>query len=62
MGSNILEEIVEERDLRAVIHNTLKGNKPCAKAVNAANSIAGMISRTFICKNKEIILLYKAVV
>ena len=39
-----------ERDLGAVIDESLNYNRQCAKAVLSANSIMGIINRTCSCK------------
>jgi ribonuclease P/MRP protein subunit RPP40 len=63
LQSNKLCDVKEERDLGVMIHNSLKSSKQCVKAANAANATLGMIKRTFMCKDKDIILkLYKSVV
>ena len=54
-----LNEVDEERDLWVIMQSTLK----CAKVVKSANATLGVINRTFMCINKEvIILLYKTLV
>ena len=46
-----------------IIDKSLKSSRQCAKAAAAANAVLGMIRRTFLCKDKEIILqLYKSLV
>ena len=61
-GSN-LESITEERDLGILIHNSLKVEKQCMKAANAANQMLGMIKRSFTFHEKDVILsLYKTLV
>ena len=63
LGSNKLCEVKEERDLGVIIHNSLKSSNQCVKAANAANATLGMIKRTFMCKNKDIMMkLYKSIV
>ena len=58
-----LEEINEERDLGIIMQNDLKCTKQCAKAVNTANKLLGMIKRNFSNLNQQIVLsLYKTLV
>ena len=53
----------EERDLGLITGKTLQPSKQCAKAAGAANAVLGMIKRTFMCKNKQLILqLYKSLI
>jgi len=63
MGGKELSEVTEERDLGVIVSKDLKVGNQCAKAASKGNQILGMISRTFECKNKEIMLhLYKSLV
>ena len=63
LGGRNLESVHEEKDLGVIIQDNLKISKRCSKAVNSANRILGMISRTFVYKEKEVILqLYKSFV
>ena len=63
MNGNILESVVEEKDLGVVFQNNLKWDKQCAKAVNTANRILGMIKGNFVFLNREnFLLLYKSLV
>jgi hypothetical protein len=58
-----LEVIKEEKDLGVIISSNFKVGKQCAKAANKGNQILGLIKRTFILKEKNVILsLYKALV
>ena len=58
-----LEVTKEERDLGVIMQNDLKCRLQCIKAVNTANKVLGMIRRSFVCKDREIILhLYKSLV
>ena len=53
----------EERDLGVIIQNDLKCTQKCINVVNTANKVLGMIRRSFMCKDREIILqLYKSLV
>jgi len=63
MGNNMLVAVTEERDLGVIIHKSLKSSSQCVKAVKSANAALGMISRTFISKDKTTLLhLYKSLV
>ena len=63
LGNNELSVGEDERDLGIIIDRSLKPSKQCNKAAASANSTLGMINRTFICKDKDIILfLYKSLV
>ena len=63
MDREVLEEVVEERDLGVIMHNDMNCNEQCVKAVKTANRILGMIKRTFNYLNREIVLLlYKSLV
>ena len=63
MDGNVLQSVDEEQDLGAIIQSNLKVDKQCAKAARTANSLLGMIGRSFINKVVDIILpLYKSLV
>jgi hypothetical protein len=63
MNNFKLDVITEEKDLGVIISNKFKVSKQCAKAASKGNQILGLIKRTFISKEKNIILsLYKALV
>ena len=58
-----LEVAKEERDLGVIMQNDLKCRLQCIKAVNTADKVLSMIRRSFVCKDREIILqLYKSLV
>ena len=57
MDGNILESVEEERNLGIIIQSNLKVDKQCAKAARTANSVLGMITRSFINKGVDIIIL-----
>ena len=50
IDGNILECVEEKRDLWVIIQSNLKVDKQCAKAARTANSVLGMIGRSFIIK------------
>ena len=63
MDGNIFEYVEEERDLWVIIQSNLKEDKQCVKAARTANSVFGMIRRSFINEGVDIILtLYKSLV
>ena len=63
MDGKILETVEEERQLGVIIQSNLKVDKQCALAARTANSVLGMIRRSFINKGLDIILLlYKSLV
>ena len=63
LGLSKFSSADEERDLGVIIDKSLKPSKQCMKAARAGNAILGMINRTFICKNKDVMLqLYKSLV
>ena len=54
---------MSDRDLGVIVQNNLKCSKQCAKVVNTANGIIGMIKRSFSYLSKDIaIQLYKSLV
>lgn len=58
-----LERVVSERDLGVIINENLKSSDQCCKAVKTANRVFGMIKRTFVSRDRQIIVpLYKALV
>jgi len=62
-GNQRLDAIEEERDLGVIVDKSLKSSRQCAKSAVAANAVLAMIRRTFLCKDKELILkLYKSLV
>ena len=63
MEGRELEVVEEERDLGILVSNNLKASNQCRAAYNKAIRILGMMSRTIVYKNKEILLrLYKTLV
>jgi hypothetical protein len=58
-----LKVTTEERDLGVIIHSSLKPSRQCAEAAKKGNQILGMIKRTIVSRDKEIIMrLYKTLV
>ena len=63
MGGILLKTSEEERDLGVVVHNSGKPSRQCAEAAKRANKILGLVKRTIISRNQEIIIrLYKCLV
>jgi hypothetical protein len=63
MDGKILQVTESERDLGVIIQKDLKVSQQCSKVVKTANSILGMINRSFTYKTKEIVIqLYKSLV
>lgn len=63
MGGQALKNSEEERDLGVIIHRSGKPSRQCTEAAKKGNRALGMIKRTIINKEKDIILrLYKALV
>ena len=56
LGNQRVDAVEEQRDLGVIIDKSLKSSRQCAKAAAAANAVLGMIRRTFLCKDKELIL------
>jgi len=56
LGNQRLNAVEEERDVGVIVDKSLKSSKQCAKAAAAPNAVLGMIHRTFLCKDKELIL------
>ena len=58
-----LKSVKEEKDLGMIVSSDLKVANQCVKAVSSANRILGMIKRTFISRDKNVVLkLYKSLV
>jgi ribonucleases P/MRP protein subunit RPP40 len=63
LEGNILDKVSEEKDLGVVICDNLKVSKQCRIAAKKGYQILGLIYRTFVSKNKNIIIkLYKSLV
>ena len=50
------QAVVDERDLGIIMQNNLTVSKQCAKVVDTANRVLGIIYRTFAYKPRDIIL------
>src|SRR6218665_2148824 len=63
MGGTVLKVSEEERDLGVIMHRSAKPSRQGAEASKKANSTLGMIRRTIVTRDKDIILrLYKTLV
>ena len=51
-----IEETVEEKDLGIIVAEDFKSYQQCIKAANTGNKILGMIKRTIVSRNKDIIM------
>jgi hypothetical protein len=63
INGKTLEVIAEEKDLGVIVQNNLKVSAQCSKVVKSGNKILGMIKRTFLYRDKDVILnLYKSLI
>ena len=63
IGSRVLEECNEEKDLGVVISRNGNVEKQCAEAAKKGFKVLGMIARNFVTRRREVILqLYKSLV
>ena len=63
LGGEQLEEVHDEKDLGVIVQENLKVERQVTSAVKKANRVLGMINRTFVNKNQEIMVkLYKSLV
>ena len=60
MSGQILESHTSQRDLGVMISNDCLPGAQCALAAKKANQVLGQVSRSFSCKNKDVMLqIYK---
>src|SRR6218665_2175815 len=53
----------EERDLEVIMHSSAKPSRQCMEAAKKANRILGMIKRTIVSREQDVVLrLYKSLV
>src|SRR6218665_1667917 len=53
----------EERDLGVIMHSSAKPSRQCVEAAKRANRILGMIKRTIVSREQDVVLrLYKSLV
>jgi len=63
LGGDIVKVEDEEKDLGIVVNRALKSSSQCAAAAKSANKTLGMISRTFVNRDKKVRLrLYQTLV
>ena len=63
MGGKLLRVTEEEKDLGVIVHKSAKPSRQCAEAAKRGNRVLGLIKRTLISRDKDIILrLYKTLV
>src|SRR6218665_3236690 len=62
MDNRRIRQTEEEKDLGVVIHDSAKPSRQCTEAAAKANKVLGMIRRTVVSRDKNIILnLYNSV-
>jgi hypothetical protein len=54
MGGQVLESIVEERDIGVTVSSDMKPAAQCAKAAKTAATVLGQLSRAFTYRDKKI--------
>lgn len=58
-----IKSSTKERDLGVIVDGTMKFSEQCNTVVNSANATLGMIKRTLISRNKDVVTkVYKALV
>jgi len=63
LGGDVVKTEDEEKDLGIIVAKTLKFSSQCVAAAKSANKTLGMINRTFVNKDKEVMLrLYQTLV
>jgi len=63
IGGVTLRASEEERDLGVIMHSSAKPSRQCVEAAKRANRILGMIKRTIVSREQDVILrLYKSLV
>ena len=63
MNDHILENVNEEKDLGVIIDNRLKFHTHTSAAIKKANSILGLIKRSFVTLDEDILpLLFTSMV
>src|SRR6218665_1112315 len=56
MDNRRIRQTEEEKDLGVVIHDSAKPSRQCTEAAAKANKVLGMIKRTVVSRDKNIIL------
>ena len=63
MGGIVLKTSEEERDLGVIVHTNGKPSRQCVEAAKRGNKVLGMVKRTMLSRNKDLIIrLYKTLV
>ena len=63
MGDAVLGRTTQETDLGVTFSGDMKVSEQCGMAASKGNQIIGLIRRTILCKEKQLIVpLYKAIV
>src|SRR6516225_4121001 len=63
LNGKVLQEVGEEKDLGVIITSDFKVKDQCDSVANKGNKILGLIKRTFVSRNRKVMLqLYKALV
>ena len=63
MGDALLGRTIQEKDLGLTFSANVKVSEQCGIAASKGNQILGLIRRTIMCKQKQLIApLYKAIV
>ena len=63
MGDAVLGRTTKEKDLGVTFSADMKGSEQCVIAASKGSQILGLIRRTVMCKEKQLIVpLYKAIV
>jgi len=63
IGDKKLRTMEEKKDLRIIVHQSAKPSKQCSEAAIKANKVLGLIKRTIVSRDKNMILnLYKTLV
>ena len=63
LGGKILATTEEERDMGVIINSSMNPSRQCMEAAKKGNRMLGMIKRTIVSRDKEIIVkLYKSLV
>ena len=62
-GDAVLDRTIKENDLGVTFSADMKVSEQCGIADSKGNQILGLIRRTIMCKEKQLIVpLYKAIV
>ena len=56
LGEKVLTTTEEERDLGVIIHKSMNPSRQCMEAAKKGNRMLGMMKRTIVSRDKEIII------